>query len=104
MLHCTCTWCKTVPVMLKGMLNSRTCIFLISFEIKVHARSYGKISKTDQSFSLQKKKKKEKEKKESYWVSCLSKLTRDHMWKHDKWKYISNSRTTVVLEITFEWF
>ena len=52
--------------MLKGMLNSRTCIFLISFEIKVHARSYGKISKIDQSFSLQKKKKKEKEKKESY--------------------------------------
>ena len=69
---------------------------LISFESKVHTYSFGKKNKVDQSFFFFIK-------KYFYWISCfkisfyddnvnrMSQLTRDHMWKCDKSKYLSNN-------------
>ena len=69
-------------------------LILISFESKVHTCSFGKKNKVDQSFFFMKK--------YFYWISCfkisfyewvkrMSQLIRDHMWKCDKSKYLSNN-------------
>ena len=56
-------------------------MILISIEIKVRTCSYWKTNKTDHRFLY---------KQIFFWVSQLSQLTRDHMWKYDKQKYLSN--------------